>query len=255
MRPIESRFPRGIQVSLSRVAAALCVAVLLVGCKIEITVPQGGSVVTSSGAYTCFAGQTCLVSVYDIHFDETFSVTAEPGYQFAGWKKQDRGLCGGSSDPCRLFTSSFEGQPNLMAVLESDEVFYLEPVFEPAPEQNHLLLYGGAYSDYFIGCISCEDTHVYSICNSAGSYGSRYSADSIWNERGDFGASYSNTSPWNQFAGVPPVVRDSNGQFYGYLTANPLYPSRTTNAVLVQLTDLAADGRYTLNSVRNWFCD
>ncbi len=233
----------------------MCVTLLLAGCKIEISVPQGGTVVTSSGAYSCFAGQTCVISVDDIHFDETFSVTPDPGFAFVGWKQRDRGLCGGSSDPCRLYTSAFENQPNLMAVLESDEVFYLEPVFEPAPAKNHLLLYGGAYSDYFIGCITCEDTHAYSICNAVGSYGASYGVDSIWNERGDFGATYSNLSPWNKFAGTPPVIRDSNGQFYGYMTANPLYPSRTGNAVLVQLTDLAASGQYALSSVRNWFCD
>ncbi len=107
------------------VFAVLAVA----GCKVEITVPAGGRVVTASGTNQCYNGQTCVVDVTDIFFDETFSAQPNNGYEFAGWKKQWKGLCGGKNTPCRLFTSGFEGNEKLMAILRSDDSFYLEPVF------------------------------------------------------------------------------------------------------------------------------
>ena len=38
-------------------------------------------------------------------------------------------MCGGKATTCKLSTKGFENFPNLMATLESDEVFYLSPVF------------------------------------------------------------------------------------------------------------------------------
>ena len=101
----------------------------LPGCKIEIKVPQGGTVVSSDGAYTCEAGQTCVIDVVDLFFDETFIAEPAPGYYFSRWKEKDRYLCGGATTPCRLFTADFEGNPALQSILESDETYFLEPRF------------------------------------------------------------------------------------------------------------------------------
>lgn len=115
------------------ISLALTVPLLLAaGCKIQIEVPEGGHVVTESGNYRCTAGNTCSIDVVDLFFDETFDGVATAGFQFTGWKKRDRGFCGGSDEPCRLFTSGFEGNEALMGFLErQDEVFFLEPQFEP----------------------------------------------------------------------------------------------------------------------------
>ncbi|MEQ9462654.1 MAG: YHYH protein [Haliea sp.] len=109
---------------------ALSVMALALGaCKIQIEVPQGGSVVTESGEYQCGAGSTCTIEVTDLLFDETFRVETEDGYTFSGWAARQGGLCGGSTAPCLLATTGFAGFPALMALLYSDEVFYLEPTF------------------------------------------------------------------------------------------------------------------------------
>jgi WD40 repeat protein len=102
--------------------------VLLPGCKIEITVPESGRVVTKSGAYTCESGKTCVIDVVDVFFDETFEAEPATGYIFLNWRKKDRGLCGGRKEPCHLYTTTFPGSP-LEQFLESGELFYLEPVF------------------------------------------------------------------------------------------------------------------------------
>lgn len=106
------------------------------GCKVEITAPTNGSVVTSSGSVNCKSGQNCEVMISDIHFDETFKAVPNNGYSFSHWKKRDRGFCGGNKTPCRLFTSGFVGNDTLMGFLERDEeVFYLEPVFTSDGDQ------------------------------------------------------------------------------------------------------------------------
>lgn len=102
----------------------------LAGCKLQIDVPVSGKVITESGGYECYSGQICNIDIYDIHFDETFVAEPDQGFKFVGWKTRDKGLCGGEGLPCHLFTTGFLEQDSLMTVLESDEVFYLEPVFE-----------------------------------------------------------------------------------------------------------------------------
>jgi hypothetical protein len=104
-------------------------ALTLSACRIQVEVPQGGSVITESGDYRCSAGSTCTVEVADLLFDETFLVETEEGYSFAGWAVRSRGLCGGSTAPCALRTAGFATYPALVALLDSDEIFYLEPVF------------------------------------------------------------------------------------------------------------------------------
>jgi len=81
-------------------------------------------------AQCTYGSSECFFDVVDIHFDETFTAIPNKDYVFVGWKKRHRGFCGGSSEPCRLFTSGFEGHDVLMSFLESDEeVFYLEAEF------------------------------------------------------------------------------------------------------------------------------
>ena len=111
-----------------------CIGVVLLclglsACKVSITVPEGGSVVTESGTLNCRAGSTCMVDVVDLFFDETFVARPAEGYRFTQWQKQHRGLCGGNSTSCRLFTSGFAGNDALLAFLDNNEVFFLNPVF------------------------------------------------------------------------------------------------------------------------------
>lgn len=115
---------------MARWMVVVVALLMAASCKIRIQVPEGGVVTTSSGAYQCDAGTVCKIDVVDLFFDETFTAQPADGYTFKSWKKKKRGLCGGKSTPCRLYTSGFEGHEALMAILESDEVFHLKPVFE-----------------------------------------------------------------------------------------------------------------------------
>jgi Polysaccharide lyase 14 len=112
----------------SAIAKVIFTAVLLSGCKIEISVPEGGRVESYSGAYTCESGQTCSIDVVDAFFDETFQAQPYPGYTFTAWRQKAGAFCGGCNAPCLLTTKSLSETP-FMSLLESDEVFYLEPIF------------------------------------------------------------------------------------------------------------------------------
>ena len=116
-----------------KLAALLTSIIVLCGCKVTIRVPEGGKVVTVSGAYSCPSGQKCVVDIGDIYFNETFVARPAPGYFFAGWRRNARGLCGGNTEPCNLDTSGFNGHNALMDLLASDEVFFLTPVFQTSP--------------------------------------------------------------------------------------------------------------------------
>ncbi|MEE4144859.1 MAG: hypothetical protein V2I26_08675 [Halieaceae bacterium] len=109
----------------------LILLLLLGGCRIEVVVPPGGTVLTESGRYTCLAGAQCTIEVNDLFFNETFFVEPEPGFTFGGWRKSPRFFCGGNLSPCSLATAAMEGNTWLESLLSSEEVFYLEPIFHP----------------------------------------------------------------------------------------------------------------------------
>jgi hypothetical protein len=113
---------------LSIMAVVACIN-LLIGCKIEITVPSGGNVSSASGGYDCASGETCIVEVNDFDFDEAF--TAEPweGWVFLGWKKGRGQLCGNASNECHLSSVGLEQFEVLAGIVQSEETFYLNPEF------------------------------------------------------------------------------------------------------------------------------
>ncbi|MEM1154808.1 MAG: hypothetical protein AAGI44_11765 [Pseudomonadota bacterium] len=117
-----------------RLTLVLCTLLALNACKLRIIAPEGGSVTTESGTYTCNTGSTCDIDIVDFFFDETF--TAEPlnGYEFRFWRRADRRFCARDTKPCRIFTEGWDAFEELAVVIEtflssSDEIFYLEPVF------------------------------------------------------------------------------------------------------------------------------
>ena len=120
-------------VHLARCIVLVIAVLMVVSCKLRIIVPEGGSVKTQTGAYRCAAGQTCNINVVDFFFDRTFIAEPASGYEFRFWKKADRRFCGGKNEPCRVFTAGLDANEDLavamMSFFESDEVFYLQPVF------------------------------------------------------------------------------------------------------------------------------
>lgn len=112
-----------------RALLAILAAVLIVGCKVDIIVPEGGKVVTNSGDYECGAGDVCTIEISDLFFDETFKAIPTEDYVFARWENIEGSLCSYQAAPCRIVSSLAELHENFMALLESDEIFYLVPVF------------------------------------------------------------------------------------------------------------------------------
>ncbi len=114
----------------------LVAASLLGGCKLTLVVPEGGSVTTVSGAYSCEAANECEIDVVDTFFDEEFQAVPAEGYEFVGWKKRTGGFCGTSFSACKLSTVGFEEYEILLEVLESDLTYYLEPEFRSLAEER-----------------------------------------------------------------------------------------------------------------------
>ena len=134
----------------------------LPGCKIEITVPEGGTVDTASGAFTCVAGDTCVIDVGDTSFEETFTAKPDESYFFSQWRRKPRAFCGGNSAPCRLSTSGYEGYDALLSLLESDERFFLEPIFERNPPFEYELTSNVPYAQAATAGASDYALNIYS---------------------------------------------------------------------------------------------
>jgi antitoxin component YwqK of YwqJK toxin-antitoxin module len=107
----------------------LALIVALASCKLRVKVPEGGRVVSASGAYECIPEKPCKIDVVDIFFSENFIAQAAQGYYFRRWKGGDHTLCGDTYGSCRLSTAAFEGNAVLESFLMSDEVFFLRPLF------------------------------------------------------------------------------------------------------------------------------
>jgi len=78
--------------------------------------------------------------------------------------------------------------------------------------------------DKYIGNYNNNQFDQNSISNPYGQYGSKFSQDSVNNKFGKYGSPFSNQSANNPFATKAPKVYDSQGNYKGVLTTNPLNP-------------------------------
>lgn len=83
-----------------------------------------------------------------------------------------------------------------------------------------LMIFGGQDHGTYLGCLNCSNYASDSVLNQYGEHGSQYSSLSIWNHYNQFGSAYSNFGACNAYATDPPVIVDSEGNFYGRLTMN-----------------------------------
>lgn len=129
----QSRPVRGV-----RTAAALVLCLLISACKVEVVVPEGGSVAQiSRHRFLCDEGETCQIDIRDAVFNDYFAADPRPGWKFDGWAKGDRHLFGGSREnPVRLSTWRFP-DTGLMDILRSEQVFYLRPKFVRKSENEN----------------------------------------------------------------------------------------------------------------------
>ncbi|MEI6864862.1 hypothetical protein [Flavicella sp.] len=110
-------------------------------------------------------------------------------------------------------------------------------VFTTSVSSQSLLIYGGNNHDVFLGCLNCDKYKSSSIWNEYGDNGSKYNSNCIWNEHGNYSGIYSDNSPFNKYALHPPILVDSEGNFYGYFTADIYYSKRTTNKFALMIID------------------
>jgi hypothetical protein len=114
--------------SIYRFALLAMLGLVLTACKIVVTVPAGGKVVSEDG-FECLAGQTCEIEVTNENFDSTFTAIPAQGYTFTRWRPKPASFCGHAKTPCHLSTTGFGGNEALQGFLDSDQPFFLEPVF------------------------------------------------------------------------------------------------------------------------------
>lgn len=98
---------------------------------------------------------------------------------------------------------------------------------------SKLMIFGGEQHNVYLGCLNCSEYSSDSVLNSYGSYGSSYASTSIYNLYSQYGSLYAATSACNSYASNPPVVVDSAGNFYGYLTINQYKSGALTDPKIV----------------------
>jgi hypothetical protein len=129
--PITNPTPHPTPARLRAASILVVLALLLTAltaCKVVVTIPYGGRVVSEDG-FVCEAGDTCEIDVSDATFDSTFTAVPAPAYSFSRWRARPAGFCGNATTPCYLSTTGFDGNDALQEFLDSDELYYLEPVF------------------------------------------------------------------------------------------------------------------------------
>jgi len=61
----------------------ILIALLTLGCKVQVISPQGGDVTWDGGE--CLEGNVCVIDVEETTFSKTFTATPKDGYEFVGW--------------------------------------------------------------------------------------------------------------------------------------------------------------------------
>lgn len=120
-------------------------------------------------------------------------------------------------------------------------------MFLSASTSAEILLFSN--NNKFHGCLDCSSYDSESVCNKYGTFGNKYSSDSIWNRYG-IGSRYETSSPFNRYGDGLKMV-DKQGRFYGTLSLGSS-GARSLREVLRQIWD-SSDGDYDV--MRDRFCD
>ena len=106
------------------------------GCKLRLVVNSDALVKGTTN--WCLPMQLCVYQVSDTTLEEFYvgeGVSDE--LLFTHWQGGERRLCPNSPSPCHLSTAGFDQDPRLQAILDSDQVFFLEPVIQRIQNSNY----------------------------------------------------------------------------------------------------------------------
>ena len=110
------------------------IVLFITGCKLAIIVAQGGEV-QSLGSGNCQPGTVCIIDITADDFSDTFTAVADPGWVFVRWNSGGDFICADSTDPsCVLSNIGFGANPLAAAIIDSEQTYYIMPVFEQQPD-------------------------------------------------------------------------------------------------------------------------
>jgi len=179
--------------------AVLGASLLLMGSKLVIHMPDGGTVISSSGLFACSAGATCVIDIDQDHFAETFTAVAQPGYAFSHWGSRPEAICADSTfAQCdELDADSFAGDYAGSTARGKGAVFSLSPVFTGSGDSRGL-------SSSVFSVNSRQSTRYYAVPGN--------SRGEIWSAL----TGAANPLPVDQKAGIKPLGHASFKYKYDY---------------------------------------
>lgn len=142
---------------LTRGGICLLLVLLLPGCKLALVAVEGGDIHSVSGRFTCLAGNNCILEISRDNFNDTFIAVPHDGYAFSHWLGGDSTFCGRSTRRrCALDVRPLRDDPTIQAVLASDQIFYLIPVFVALPPEEPAGLTPQLQAKYDGSCRQCH---------------------------------------------------------------------------------------------------
>ena len=156
----------------------LSLIVVAEGCVLQLTVPTGGDVVSSSGDNDCASGEVCDIEVSALDFADTFTASPASGYAFVGWSNAEGHLCGGRADACALSLQAVAAlesaedaslqsfyETALTLLDNADQQYYLQPVFalEEDVENGTVDITNVLFSSQDGSCESYVNTYISNV--------------------------------------------------------------------------------------------
>jgi len=150
------------------------IAAVVSGCKLAVNVGEGGDALSSSGSLDCLENNDCEFVINDATFSESFTAVAKVGYRFVKWRAGEDYLCPDSANPtCVTSNTEYQGNAAAEAVIASDKVYSIEPIFEQV--SGYLGATSGAYdwttstrewygacqAEYGASAVWCLDTQIF----------------------------------------------------------------------------------------------
>ena len=119
-------------IRVSKLFVCLAISAVLSGCKLAVISTPFGDISSSNPAHNCTGGNVCEIALV-AGFNETFTATAKPGYQFVKWQVgagADNGnfQCANSTNPA--CTVALPNDANGAAIAALPDIGFLMPLFK-----------------------------------------------------------------------------------------------------------------------------